>query len=47
MITSAVEKGETFVKPPFVRLPIRLTRRPGHLAEGQVNAACAHAVVPA
>jgi hypothetical protein len=46
MITPAMEKGETFVKPPFAELSIRLTRRPGPLAKGQVKAACAPAVEP-
>jgi len=47
MITPVAEKGETLVTPPFDRFTIRTTRRPGHLAEGQVKAACAHPVVPA
>jgi len=44
MITPAMEKGVTLVKPPVAQLSIRPNRRPAHLAEGQAKAACAPAV---
>jgi hypothetical protein len=47
MVTPAVEKGETFVKPPFAQLSIRQIRRSGYLAEGQVKTASDHPVGPA
>ena len=47
MVTLAVEKGETFVKPPSAQLFIRQPRRPGFLAEGQVKAASVPVIVPA
>ena len=40
-------KRRDLCKSPFAQLSIRQTRRPGPLAEGQVKAACAPAVVPA
>ena len=47
MGTLALEKEETFVKPPFCPAFHPQTRRPGYLGGGIVKAAWAPSVVPA